>query len=247
MASSPRFQLGLALAVLLAFAPAARAETRITLTGATIHLSDIDPGAPAALSSIELGRAPPPGSSRVLTRREIRQRVREAGADPLRVSVPVAVRVESAAERWTAAELAVRADDAVRAALPEGVSLVKIEARQGVLVPPGTGVAEVRPSIPHGVGRHAVTVVAELRQSDEVVARAPLSLVVDVGPDAFAPLLRKGDRVTLVVEQGNARIGATAVALADGSLGDSIFFRVTSTGKVLKGRVTSRDVCRVVD
>jgi hypothetical protein len=231
----------------VALAGPAGAETKVSVDGPSITLADIDPGAPAALGAIDLGRAPPPGNSRVLTRREIRQRVRDAGADPSGLSVPASVRVESPAERWNPAEVAVRADAVVRAALPFGVSLVKIGALQGVVVPPRTNVASAKPVVPHGVGRHEVTVVAELRRDDEVVARAPLSLVVEVSEEAFAPILKKGDRLTLVVDQGNARIGATGIALADANLGDSIWFKVTSTGKTLKARVASRELGLVVE
>jgi len=223
------------------------AETKVRVDGPSVRLADVDPGASAELGAIDLGRAPPPGGSRVLTRREIRQRVRDAGKDPAGVNVPPTVRVESPADRWSPAELAVRADAVVRAALPFGVSLVKIGATQGAVVPPGTHVASAKAIVPHGIGRHELTVVAELRRDDEVVGRAPLTLVVEVSAEAFAPILRKGDRLTLVVEQGNARIGATGVALADANQGDSIWFRVTSTGKVLKARVASREVGVVVE
>ena len=231
----------------LPLAATASAENRVSIAGPTVRVSDIDPAAPAEVADIELGRSPPPGSSRIFTRSEIRQRMREAGADFTHVNVPVSIRVEAPAEHWRPEEVAARADGAVRAALPPGVSLIKLDAQRSIVVPPGSSVTSVKPVIPHAVGRHDVTVVAEVRRNQEIVARAPLSLVVDVGEDAFAPVLRKGDRLTLIIEQGNARIGASAVTLADANVGDAIFCRVTSTGKVLKAKVQSRDVGRVVE
>lgn len=236
-----------ALVACAALSGPAGAETRVSVSGSSIRVSDIDPGVAPELADIDLGRAPPPGSSRLLSQKEIRLRLREAGADPARVSVPKVVRVETAAERWKPEEVAVRADAAVRAALPAGVTLVKLAARQGVLVPPGTTVASAKPVVPRSVGRHDITLVAELRRDDEVVARAPLSLTVEVGPDAFAPVVRKGDRMTIVVEHGNARVGATAVALGDANQGDAIWFKVLATGKTIKARVASREVGMVVD
>jgi hypothetical protein len=73
-------RLALAFAA-LAFAAPARAETVVNLTSASVHVADIDPGAPAELADIELGRAPPAGSSRLFTAREIRQRLLDAGAN----------------------------------------------------------------------------------------------------------------------------------------------------------------------
>ncbi len=242
-----RFSVVLVLATCAALAGTAAAESKVNVTGASIRVSDIDPGAAPELADIELGRAPPPGASRLLSQKEIRQRLREAGVDPARITVPRSVRVESPAERWKPEEVAVRADAAVRAALPPGVALLKLSARQGVVVPPGTTVAAAHPVIPRRVGRHELTLVAELRQDETIVARAPLSLVVEVSAEAFAPVVRKGDRLTLVVEHGNARVGATAVALADADQGDAIWFKVTSTGKTLKAKVASRELGVVVE
>jgi len=237
----------LAVAALAAAAPHAGAETIVNITSRNVHVSDFDPGAPLELASIELGRAPPPGSSRLFTRQEISERVREAGADPKRLSLPPSVRIASTAERWKAEELAARAEGAVRAALPPGVTLVKLGALQGVVVPPGTLVMSARPVIPKRVGRHELTLMAELRAEEETVARSPLRLIIEVSEEALAPAVRKGDRMTLVVEQGNARIGASAIAMSDANLGDAVFFKVSSTGKVLKARVSTRDISVVVE
>jgi hypothetical protein len=240
-------RLPLLLLALSAVAAPAGAESVVNVSGRTLRVGDLDPGAPAELADIELGRTPPPGSSRLLTKKEVFDRVREAGADPQGLSIPASMRVASAAERWSPVELAARAEGALRSALPLGVTLVKLGAAQGVTVPPGTIVASARPAIQKRVGRQEVTLSAELRSDGVVVARAPLRVVLDVSEEALAPAIRKGDRLTLVVAQGNARIGANAVALADANTGDSVFFKVTSTGKVLKGRVASRDVAMVVD
>ncbi len=236
--------------VLLAFstlAVPAGAESIMNVTGRTLRVGDLDPGAPAELADIDLGRAPPPGSSRLLTKKEVFDRVREAGGDPKRLSLPASFRVASTAERWKPAELAVRAEGAVRSALPLGVTLVKLSATQGVTVPPGTIVKNARPVIQKRAGRQEITLTAELRSEDEIVARAPIRVVLDVSEEALAPAIRKGDRMTLVIAQGNAHIGANAVALADANQGDTVLFKVTSTGKVLKGRVASRDIAVVVE
>jgi len=246
MAHRSFFQ-ALVVGACLAAALPAGAETIVNVTSRTVHVSDLDPGASAEIGGIELGRSPPPGSSRLFQRREIVDRLREAGADPKQLSMPPSVRVVSTAERWNAAELAARAESAVRANLPPGVTLVRLGALQGVVVPPGTLVASARPTIPKRVGRHELTLMAELRADNETVARSPLKLVIEVSEEALAPAVRKGDRITLVVDQGNARIGASGITMADANLGDSVFCKVTSTGKVLKARVTSRDIGMVVE
>jgi flagella basal body P-ring formation protein FlgA len=242
LARSARLLLGLA-----ALAAPAAAETVVNVTGRTLHVVDLDPRAPADVADIELGRTPPPGGSRQFTKQEISDLVRAAGGDPSHLSLPRTLRVTTTAERWAPVELAARADSAVRAQLPPGVTLKKISAPQGVVVPPGTIVASVRLSMAKRVGRQELTTIAELHADDEIVARAPIRVVLEVSEEALAPAIRKGDRLTLVVDQGNARVGANAIALADANTGDAIFFKVTSTGKVLKARVASRDIGVVVD
>jgi hypothetical protein len=234
------------LAALLAAAPPAGAETVVNIVTRTVHVSDLDPGAPADIAGIELGRAPPPGSSHLFQRREILEQVRLAGADPKGLSMAASVRVVSSAERWNPAELAARAEGSVRANLPPGVTFVKLAALQGVVVPPGTLVVSARPVIPKRLGRHELTLMVELRADDETVARSPLKLIVAVSEEALAPALRKGDRITLIVDQGNARIGASAMTMSDANVGDTVYCKVTSTGKVLRARVTSRELGTVV-
>jgi len=240
------FFRALTVGALLAAPLPAGAETVVNIVTRTVHVSDLDPGAPADIGGIELGRAPPPGGSHLFQRKDIVERVREAGSDPKRLSMPPSVRIVSTAERWNPAEFAARAEGSVRANLPPGVTLVKLGALQGVVVPPGTLVSSARPVIPKRVGRHELTLMAELRADDETVARSPLRLVVEVSEEALAPALRKGDRITLVVDQGNARIGASAMTMSDANVGDTIYCKITSTGKVLRARVTSRDIGTVV-
>jgi hypothetical protein len=240
-----KFFAVLALAFVAATTEAS-AEPKLSVSGRVVRLVDVDPNAPADLAEIELCKAPPPGSSRVLTRRDMQTRVREAGYEPKGLVLPNTLRVESPAERWNAEDVAGRADAAVRGALPPGVTLVKLSAMRGVVVPPGTTVSNVKPSLPRRAGRHTLTAVAELSSGDEVVARMPLSLVIEVSEAALAPLVAKGDRVTLLIQHGNARVGASGNALADANAGELVWFKVATTGKVLKAKVTARDTAMVV-
>ncbi|HEY3497937.1 MAG TPA: flagella basal body P-ring formation protein FlgA, partial [Polyangiaceae bacterium] len=166
---------------------------------------------------------------------------------PKALKLPPSLRIEAAAERWNAVDVAAQADSTVRAALPPGVTLVKLTATRGVVVPPGTRVSSVRPQFPKRAGRHTVTAVAELSSDEDIVARTPLSLVLEVSEAALEPLVKKGDRVNLVIQYGNARVGASGLALADANAGESVWFKVATTGKVLKAKVTSRDTGLVVE
>ena len=77
-----------------------------------------------------------------------------------------------------------------------------------------------------------------------VIATAQLMLVLD--EQAAAPLMAKGARVDLVIARGPTRISASGVALDQAEQGETISFRVSSTGKVLRARVDSVTLALVV-
>ncbi|HEY3497363.1 MAG TPA: hypothetical protein VGK73_21855, partial [Polyangiaceae bacterium] len=114
--------------ICLALSAPAAAETKLSVSGRVVRVSDLDPNAPAELAGIEVCKAPPPGSSRLIARTEIQERVRDAGGDPKALKLPPSLRIEAAAERWNAVDVAAQADSTVRAALPPGVTLVKLTA-----------------------------------------------------------------------------------------------------------------------
>jgi len=78
------------------------------------------------------------------------------------------------------------------------------------------------------------------------VARIPFQLSLDISSAAALPTITKGTRVQLMIESGPARITATAIALSDGEIGETLQFRVTSTQKILYGKVEAPTLARVV-
>jgi hypothetical protein len=233
--------------VLAGISAPTQAETAVRVIGPHVLLGDVVPGAPAELSEIELCKAPPPGASRLLTRREVKERLRTLGASAAGVSLPSVVRVETRAERWSAAEISQRSTSIIQASLPPGVELRKVRAAQGAVVPVGTSVRDAKPHVPRRAGTHEVSAMAELEQSGEVVARIPLSLTLDVTRAALEPAIPRGASITVFVQRGNARVGATASALSDAELGDSAWFKVFRTGKVVKALVESKEQARLVE
>jgi len=232
--------------VLFAAAPALRAEPRVRVEGPTVRLADVVTNVPAELADLELCKAPPAGASRVLTSGDVLDKLRAAGADTTRIVVPAAVRVETLAERWTAADVTERAYAHVKAALQPGVELLKLKAANGAVVPVGTSVKGVSLRVPRRAGTHQLSAMAELVRDGDVVARLPLSVSVTVSELALEPTVRRGALVSVYVENGNARVGASASALADTDAGEVAWFKVTSTGKVVKARVESRDQAKVI-
>jgi hypothetical protein len=240
-----RAQFALCLAFLAA-APALAAEPRVRVEGPSVRLADVVANVPAELAELELCKAPPAGASRVLTRGDVLAKLRAAGADTARIAIPASVRVETLAERWTPVEVTERASSHVKAALQPGVELLKLKAAQGAVVPVGTSVKGVSLRVPRRAGTHQLSAMAELVRDGDVVARLPLSVSLSVSELALEPTVRRGALVSVYVENGNARVGASAAALADTDAGEIAWFKVTSTGKVVKARVESRELAKVV-
>jgi flagella basal body P-ring formation protein FlgA len=235
------------LAPLVLAAPLpAQAESVRAVAGAVVHLGDLVDAAPAEAAEVPICAAPPPGSSKLVTRDEVRRKLREAGVASEGVKLPRVVRVASTAERWSADKISEQALSALGAALPAGVTLAQARAVRGAVVRPGTSLKAPKLEVPRRPGRHQIASVAELVQGETVLARVPLAVIIEVAEDAFVPAVPRGQRVTVFIEQGPARVGASAIALTDADVGAEALFRVTSTGRVLKARVESRELARVV-
>lgn len=227
-------------------APAAAQETRI-VRGARILLSDVVPSLPAQVPDLELGAAPPPGSSRLLGKREIESAAHQSGVDLKALRLPQQVRVTSAAKRWSADELVGAALPALSQALPAGVTVKRAKTSAKAVTSPSAAVSGVRiPKLPRREGEHTTTATLELSNDGEIVARIPLSLTLDISSAAAVPAITKGARVQLMIESGPARITATAVAMNDGEIGETLQFRVAATHKILFGKVENPTLARVV-
>ena len=111
------------LLTLVLTASTAVAEELRLIRGAQIHLSDVVASLPAEVPDIELGAAPPPGSSRLLPKSEIENAASRSGVSLRSIKLPAVVRVTSAAKRWSADELVSAALPALGQTLPNGVRI----------------------------------------------------------------------------------------------------------------------------
>ena len=192
-----------------------------------VHVSDLLPysAGPAEFSEarkISLGRAPQPGSFRVLRAAAIE----EAIAGKLHAAAPPAVTVRRGG--WPLAADRVRAafDTSVRG-LPLGVSL---SLPQGVVTRtsnPRLEVLSVRP------GWNSDSSIARLRCADRndcgtflVVIEAPqlgtALRKLERRDSSIAPLVRSGKKALLVIAGDGMKITLPVVPLKGGSLGDTV-------------------------
>jgi hypothetical protein len=239
-------RLSLCSALLCAAASASADDGRI-VRGARVHLSDLVSELPAELPDLEIGAAPPPGSSRTIAKSEIQDAASKSGVSLKQLKLPAAVRVTSAAKHWNTEELASAATPVLLAALPPGINVKRAKATAKAVTSPSAIITAVRvPKLPRREGEYLTTATIELSNDGQIVARIPLSLALDISSSAALPAVGKGSRVQLMIESGPARITATAIALSDGEVGDTLQFRVASTMKILYGKVIDPSLARVV-
>ncbi|HEY1535443.1 MAG TPA: hypothetical protein VGF76_15565 [Polyangiaceae bacterium] len=231
------------------FTLSASAELPLTIDTARIHLSDVSDGYDdGELASLDLGPAPPPGNSRLLSRAEVEDQLRAAGDDAKSLRMPASLRVKSAAKHWSMDELREALTPKLISALPAGVDFKSSKLNRTLVTSPSVRVGEAHlPRIPKHVGELTLTATVDLVQDDVTVMRIPITLVVQVTEAATVPAAAKGARVNLIIEHGQARVTALATAMSDIELGATGLFRVASTLRVLRARLLSPDSAQVVE
>jgi hypothetical protein len=227
----------------------ASAEVSRTIDSSRIHLSDVSDGYDDGdLASLDLGPAPPPGNSRLLSRGEVEDQLRAAGDDAKSLRMPGVLRVQSASKRWSAAELRDAVTPSILSALPLGLKFKAIKLNRALLTSPSIKIGATHfPRFPKREGELTLTAIVDLLQDDVTVIRVPVTVVVLVTEAATRPAASKGARVNLVIQHGAARVTALAIALSDTELGALGMFRVASTQRVLRARLLSADAAEVVE
>jgi len=214
-------------------APAA-AQDRVLLAEALPGLEGSD------LGEVDLGPAPPPGSSRTIRRAEIEAAVRAAGHDPGALRIPRVVRVRRRAQRLSGTALVRVAREAltrdlapcevlaVRASGPVTVGAGPLRARAEARLPARDGEATV-------VG--AVTLVSRGHR-----ARVPVRARVRCP----GPVVTPGASVRIHAIVGTVRVSAMGEARQAGRVGDVIRVTNAATDATVDARVLDAHTVQVV-
>ena len=239
----------LSFLLLNAFCLPANAEAERTIESTRIQLKDVSDGYDEGdLAGLDLGPAPPPGSSRLLSRGEVEDQLRAAGDDAKSLRMPSALRIKSAAKRWSPDDLRAAVTPRLIAALPFGLTFKAAKLNRSLVTSPSVVVGAAHfPKFPKREGELTLTATVDLLQEGITVLRVPVTVVVLVTEAATHAAASKGARVNLVIEHGAARVSALATALSDTELGALGLFRVASTQRVLRARLISPDSAQVVE
>lgn len=222
----------IALSLLMSLLPSVpKADRTVTITDDRIHLVDIVPNAPEHLAGIDLGVAPQSGETRVLSGATVRAQLKRQMIDPSRLAIPTQTVVVRAGQNLEPNEI----ENLTRRALsiPEGMSLAKVHAPRGVMLPPG----EVIAAISSGAVRYGVqSVMLELSVGDS----APKHVAVTVeltGRKHMPSVIHRGDRVLVIAARGGLTLQLYGVAQQDGETGASIGVLPVDGAKMLRARV----------
>ena len=240
---------GFSIASSIAFvAFSASAELSRTIDTSRIRLADVSDGYDEGeLGSLDLGPAPPPGNSRLLSRGEVEDQLRAAGDDAKSLRMPAVLRVQSASKRWSAEALREAVTPHVLAGMPIGLRFKSIKLNRALVTSPSIKIGEAHfPRFPKREGELTLTATVDLLQDDVTVMRLPVTVVVVITEAATRPAASKGARINLIIEHGPARVSALATALSDTELGQLGSFRVAATQRVLRARLISADSAQVV-
>jgi hypothetical protein len=232
----------------LALPLSAAAEPTQSIDHARLLAGDLVKAAPPGVAEIDLGPAPPPGASRLLTKTEIELMLRQRGVDTTKLAIPASLRVVGAAKRVTPAELTTLITPAIVQSLPPGVALTKVQPGYDIVVPPSATVGPVEiPRHPRQKGTFRTTANVQMVANGDIVARVPVPIVLEVSEEAARPDVARGARIGLVIDRRSLRIMTQGSCMLDANIGDVVNVLVVPTNRVVKAKITSRDEAHMVE
>jgi hypothetical protein len=232
----------------LALPLTAGAEPTQSIDHARLLAGDVIKSAPPGVAEIDLGPAPPPGGSRLLTKNEIELMLRQRGVDTTKLAIPASLRVVGMAKRVTPAELTALVTPVILQNLPHGVALNKVHPGYDVVVPPSATVGSIEiPRHPRQKGLFRTTATVQMVADGEIVARVPVPIVLEVSEEATRPDVARGSRIGLVIDRRSLRIMTQGSCLFDANIGDVVSVLVVPTNRVVKAKITSRDEAHMIE
>lgn len=243
----PGMQILLA-ALLFAVPAAARAPIpEVRVATPRVHLADVLPAVTGDAGAFDLGPAPTPGASRLVTRDDLLRALDEAHAK-VPAKLPEAVRVIRRMRRLLALEIEQITRAALPATMPRGTALTALRAPKSIDVADGWDtITATVPRPPHRVGSFPTTVTLAFRAGASSLAEIsfPIDVMVTAAGAAFD--LPRGSQLTLVVKRGLVEVEAQAIAAADADVGAILPVTLRPSGRVVRARLLTADRAELVD
>lgn len=220
------------------------AEIERKITSSRVLFGDLVPTAPADIAALDLGPAPPAGSSRLYSTDDLLAAARQAGKQ---LVIADSVRAVRATKRWNQAEFTAFITPKLKAVLPEYARLLHVDVPRSLTTVLGIELSRVQPGqLPNRRGTVQTSAMLELTVNGRLEQRLTLPVVLDLGERPKPPEIERGATVSLQITLGATTVSASAVALQTMAVGSAGLFRVTKTRKTLRAKLLSPSTAEVV-
>lgn len=223
----------------------AGAEVQRAVTTSRVRLGELVPDAPTAVQDLDLGPAPPAGSSRLFAAAELVSAAQRAGAT---LTVPDSVRAVRATRRWTQIELRELVQERLQRTLPSHAHLLKVDVPRTLLTSTTAELSQVTlGQLPNRQGTVHTSAVVELAGEGRVEHRLVVGVSLELGAPPKPIELPQGAPLTLMVRLGSTQVSAQAVTLQPAAVGSIALVRVVKTRKTLRSKILTESTAEVVN
>ncbi|MSP25999.1 MAG: hypothetical protein EXR75_12730 [Myxococcales bacterium] len=207
-----------------------------------VGLAAVLPELAETVGDVDLGPAPMPGGSRVMTREEILAALETAQIQG-DFEIPAALRLVRAMTLLASAKLAELTREAVLDNRDtRGLTLKSVKAPARMKVATGwTRVTAKLARPPRKSGEWTTTVMLSFEGEEQLLARIAVPVVFDVSEELAQPDVKQGGPLTLIVKAGLIEIRAKGVAGANADVGDTLPVTLRPSGRVVRARLVSKD------
>ncbi len=215
---------------------------KVKVNSDRIVLADLLTGVGSDIGSLDMGRSPLPGHARVFTRKQIKDRMRQAMVSQPGMRVPSRVRVVRPAQRINEMQLTRMVKRAFQSQLPVEAQLGRVEVNGGIVMPRGGLRAEILmpKRIRSGLQSYRVRIYAG-KSMKEMMVRAEVSKAVAGQQE----IIKRGAPLRVRVRSGDVVVSTRAVAHQSGRVGQRIAVLPTEGRKMLYGVVVDAGTVEV--
>ncbi len=247
------FALSILVFALLVTSPTAAAPRikQVWVVGPRVTLATVLAGR-TDLQSVDLGVAPAPGGSRVVTRddmlRALRAQQDEGAPEVAPKDLPRAVRLIRKMTTLTPASLEQITRTALAKTLPSGFKVTSVRAPRSVKVAEGWGGVTVSlPKPPRREGTWSTTAMLNLGGGNAPVARVAVPVQLTISTAAAKPDVARGAALMLVVQRGTVEVRVRGFAGADADLGEVFPVQLRPSGRVVRAKLVTPKKAVAVD
>lgn len=209
-----------------------------------VRLGELLPQAPAEAVDVDLGPAPPVGSSRLFAAAELVLAARRAGA---LIVVSDSIRAIRATKHWTQLELRQLLTNRLQSLLPRHARLLQLDVPQTLATSTTAELSRVTlGQIPSRQGAASTSAVAEFTGEGRIEHRVVVAVTLELSTPPKPIELPQGSPLNLTIRLGLTQVSARAVTLQPATIGSITLVRVLKTRKTLRSKILTESTAEVL-